>query len=36
MEIGAELNEQTLFMQKPYLPEQLLRSVRQVLDGQAK
>jgi hypothetical protein len=23
-------------MQKPYLPEQLLRSVRQVLDGQAK
>jgi FixJ family two-component response regulator len=36
MELGAELNEQTLFMQKPYLPEQLLRSVRQVLDGQAK
>lgn len=36
MEIEAELNEQTLFMQKPYLPEHLLRSVRQVLDGQAK
>jgi FixJ family two-component response regulator len=36
MELGAELNEETFFLQKPYLPEQLLRSIRQVLDGQAK
>jgi signal transduction histidine kinase/ligand-binding sensor domain-containing protein/CheY-like chemotaxis protein len=33
MEIGAELNATTLFLQKPYVPEQLLRSLRQILDN---
>ena len=36
MELGAELNEVTLFLQKPYLPERLLQSLRQVLDHQGK
>jgi CheY-like chemotaxis protein len=36
MELGAELNEDTCFLQKPYLPEHLLRNVRRVLDGREK
>ena len=36
MELGAELNEETFFLQKPYLPENLLQNVRQVLDGHGK